>query len=96
MHAGIKTRLEQLEKRAGIGDDPLTVIIVSFVEAVDGKAGEKAPLVGYAFAHYGEQVKEVMRDVGESEDDVLQRAKQSVAGMRPANGMIVLREIRRP
>lgn len=79
---GLDTRIAKLEKAAGIQDDVLTIILVCFQD------GE---IRGYRWRPSGHRPIDTLRLHGESDDELLERAK-SVA--IPQNGCIALRELR--
>jgi hypothetical protein len=90
MRGSVKSRLEQLEKRAGIGDDPLTVIIVRFAGAIDGKPDTKGTLTGLKV--HGQRIS---RPMHESEQSFIERVKADhFKLMMPGEGVLVMQEIR--
>lgn len=78
----LEARITKLEEAAGMRDDVLCVIVRRFA------GGE---LCGYCSASYGHESIETIRYPGESEDELLERAKAKTILQ---NGMILLRELR--
>lgn len=78
----LEARIRRLEDALGQGEDCLTVIVRRFA------GGE---LGGYCSASYGHESIKTIRHPGESEDELLERAKAMTI---PQNGMILLSELR--
>lgn len=83
----LEVRLEKLERALGAtGDARVGVIFVTFVPAHDGhKDGEE--LYGYCGGGI-----ETIRRLGESDDDLINRA---MAAATPVGGIVPLYELRR-
>lgn len=81
----LRARIEFLEEQAGIGREPLTIIMRRFVAIGDGE------LYGYRYQCGFEEI-DVHRKPGESEDALLERAEDAAPII---GGIAVLHELRR-
>jgi hypothetical protein len=79
---GLDTRIAKLERASGLRDNVLTIILVCF---------QDAELRGYRWQPFGHRPIDTLRVDGETNDQLLARAKSNAI---PQNGCITLSELR--
>lgn len=91
MSKSLEARVSKMEDQIGRREDALTVILICFVPAIDGRPGELGELRGYRNAPYGMEPVDTIRETGESEAELLARAKSSA---RTVGGIFTFHELR--
>ena len=85
----IETRVKRLEDAMQKGDVPPAEITVCFVPAKDGRI-DGTDFYGYRYEIGGRDAVDTLRQPGESDDELLHRARALAA---PRGGMVMLSEL---
>ena len=87
----LEARVAKLEAQISKPDDEMTVFIIGFVPAIDGRPGEMGELYGYRNATYGMEPVDTIRQPGESDAELLARV-ESIA--RTVGRVLTFHELR--
>lgn len=92
MAKSLESRIAQLESLTAKESDTLTVILIRFKGATDGRpSDDEGELIGYETNSYDQPIIRTFRHAEESEDSLLERA---MASAKPTGSCFVFHEMR--